>query len=284
MYKAINTLYAYKVSFTLTTQSSLDDFWSFVIFRLNIEQSEYTYDRFARLYNLLCEYAESIVQKHAIYITLEESSKEYHINISTQNQEFLNDFSLRLESFQFQFLHTIDNIKYTIGKQKTHTEVITKESTSSKAYKYDFIKDNDLEEMLDILEKMNVKNYEQVYDVLDIVELNDYRSTFSYYSSYLKYYPELSTVNNIIAELSVLLSLYSKECLFQGNDFRMLIASFLHNIMHWQDKLFIKGSEEINFMDNSLKADLSQIKMVLGLYDEVSTNQADDSLDGIFDF
>ena len=284
MSKDKDTLYSYKVSFTLSSLSSLDDFWSFVIFRLNIEQSEYTYDCFARIYNLLCEYSKSHEQKYPIYITLEESSKKYYINISTQHQEFLDDFTHRLKKLNFLYLHTADNLEYTINKKNPQIKTTEDEQTHSQVYNYDFLEHDDLEEMLDILERMNVKNYEQVYTTLDTVELSDYRGTFSYYSSYLKYYPELNTVNNIVAELSVILSLYTETCLQQGNDFRTLLQSFLHNIIYWQDKLFVKGNEKIDFMDNSLKADLAQLKMVLGLYDEDNNDGSLDTLDDIFDF
>ena len=72
---------------------------------------------------------------------------------------------------------------------------------------------------------------------------------------HLKYYSELNNVNHIVAELSVVLSLYTGECLRQGNDFRSLLQSFLNNLIDWQNKLFVKKSERIDFMDDSLKAD-----------------------------
>lgn len=280
----MENLYSYKTIFTLNSQSSLDDFWSYLIFRLNLEQSEYTYDRFARLYNFLSDYKQDLSSEKSITISLQESSQKYFISIDTSLKTFLNAFTHRLTKLTFEYVYEGTNLSYFIDKKSYIKESSPTISSKKKLFTYSFMNETDLEEMLNILEKMQEKNYEQIYPSMDIVEITDYRSTFSYYSSYLRYYSELSTVNNIVAELSVILSLYSKECLLIGNDFRILLKSFLNNLLHWQDKLFIQKNEQINFMDDSLQADISQIKIVLNLYDESFDNNDGESLDDIFDF
>lgn len=97
-------------------------------------------------------------------------------------------------------------------------------------------------------------------------------------------YSQLSAVHNIVTELSVILSLYSNECLAMGNDFRLLLGSFLNNLSNWQDSIFIKKEETLDFMDASLKADLEQIKIILNLYDDFSDDANQTSLDDIFGF
>jgi hypothetical protein len=280
----MSNLYAYKTIFSIDSIAALDDFWSFLIFRLNLEQSQYTYDRFARLYNLLSEHKHKLSEQDVVYIILEESSDKYFISIDTTITELLEHITSRLKALKFTYLSESNLLSYTIDKKKTVSNEALNDSSALKTYNYTFMDLQDLDEMQNILEKMYEKNYEQISPSLTAQELNDYRSTFSYYSSYLKYYAQLSTVNNIVAELSVLLSLYSKECLNLGNDFRLILSSFLNNLIHWQEKLFIKGTEELDFMDNSLKADLSQIKIVLNLYDEQSLVDEDTFMDDIFDF
>ena len=203
----MNNLYAYKTVFTLDSQSSLDDFWSFLIFRLNLEHSEYTYDRFARLYNLLCSYKKDLSTEKTIYISLQESSQKYFISIDTSLTTLLKEFMLRLEKLTFEYVYDDNHLSYFIDKKLHTNDSSIQASSKDKLFTYSFMNDTDLEEMLDILEKMQEKNYEQIYSSMNIVEITDYRTTFSYYSSYLQYYPELSVVNNIVAELSVLLSL-----------------------------------------------------------------------------
>jgi len=280
----MSSLFAYKTIFSIDSIAALDDFWSFLIFRLNLEQSQYTYDRFARLYNLLDEHRKKLSDRDVVYIILEESNDKYFLSIDTTITELLEHIIARLDTLKFAYLHESNLLSYSISiKQTIHND--SKENIATlKTYNYTFMDPQDLDEMQNILEKMHVKNYEQISLCLTASELNDYRSTFSYYSSYLRFYSQLSTVNNIVAELSVLLSLYSEDCLALGDDFRLILSSFLNNLIHWQDKLFIKGTEELDFMDNSLKADLSQIKIVLNLYDEQSIEDDDTFIDDIFDF
>lgn len=274
---SIERKYAYSTTFYLDSESALDDLWSYVIFRLNIENSEYTYDRFARLYNFLCKFKKSMSIAHSIEIILSESSEKYYISVKTDNHMFLNKFTTRLSAMSFSYVQDHDFLEYDIDKRMA---VKTVKKTT---YDYSFVSKDDIYDMSNILERMQDKNYEQVGSDFTKSELNEYRTTFSYYSSYLKAYPEFITVNNIIAELSVILSLYSTECLESGSDFRLLLKTFLNNIIFWQDKLFLEKDENIDFMDNSLKADLEQIKITLNLYDDAQDDSVC-SLDDIFDF
>lgn len=274
---SIERKYAYSTTFHLDGESALDDLWSYVIFRLNIENSEYTYDRFARLYNLLCEFKKSISVAHSIQIVLTESSEKYYVLVKTDIHPLLKKFTARLSALNFPFTQKNDVLEYSIDKKMPIQNV------PKTTYNYSFVSQDDIYDMSNILERMEDKNYEQL--VLDFTkaELDEYRTTFSYYSSHLTSYPEFIIVNNIVAELSVLLSLYTNECLESGNDFRLLLKSFLNNLIFWQNKLFVDRDENINFMDNSLKADLEQIKVILNLYDTVEENDSY-SLDDIFNF
>ncbi len=280
----MNELYAYKTTFTIVSQESLDDFWSFVIFRLRLEHSEHVYDRFARLYNLLSECKNSLTTLNKVNISLEESSDIYFMSIDSNIKDFIDTFISRLEKLQFTYAYENGVLKYSVNKKKQSNIFIQDNSSNAKIYTYSFMDDETIEEMLDILEKMKAKDYEKVYPTITLEEINDYRTTFSYYGSFLRDYSQLSAVHNIVTELSVILSLYSNECLAMGNDFRLLLGSFLNNLSNWQDSIFIKKEETLDFMDASLKADLEQIKIILNLYDDFSDDANQTSLDDIFGF
>jgi hypothetical protein len=238
------------------------------------------YNRFARLYNILSEHKTLFFEPNYVQVTLEESSDKHFISIKTNIKECLKILVSRLRRFNFPYEYDNGLLTYPIDKK---TQILRHASqTEEKKYLHDFMENEDAQDMLDILERMHEKNYAKIYPVFEIEELNAYRTTFSYYSSYLKYYTQLTAANNIVAELSVILSLYTKESLSLGNDFRMLLKSFLNNLILWQDKLFVQGNEKIDFMDSSLRADLDQMKVVLNLYDKVDENNS--SLDDIFDF
>lgn len=79
----MGNLYSYETIFKIKSEKDLDDLWSFCIFRLNLEKSEYTYDRFARLYNLLSENKKLLSVENLIQITIKESSEEYFLFFET---------------------------------------------------------------------------------------------------------------------------------------------------------------------------------------------------------
>ncbi len=276
----MNNLYAYKTIFTINSLQSLNDFWSFLIFRLNLEQSEYTYDRFARLYNLLSEHKHELSENSVVYLILEESDEKFFLSIDTTLNEFLHQMTTRLEALNFSYLYESNLLSYTIDKK----QVFSNNSTSLKTNNYTFMDPQDFEQMQRILEKINSKNYTNNPDVFSKDELDEYKTSFSNYSHFLRYYPQLSTVGNVVAEVSVIFSLYPKECLNLGNDFRMIVGTFFDKLTHWQNKLFLEGSEKLDFMDDVFKSDLSNIKSVLNLYDAPSNEKKKGFMDDVFDF
>ena len=61
-----------------------------------------------------------------------------------------------------------------------------------------------------------------------------------------------------------------------------LIHGFLYNINKWFDTVFIKGDADLQFMDNSMKADYKIIKQIF--QPKKLTFNEHDSLDDIFNF
>jgi len=279
----MGNLYSYETIFKIKSEKDLDDLWSFCIFRLNLEKSEYTYDRFAQLYNLLSENKKLLSVESFIQITIKESSEEYFLFFETTIESIHKTIIYRLESLKFTYIFENNILIYSIPKRSKNF-ISALKAQPIECEILNFILPEDLEGMVDCLEKFQHSNYEKVYKVFNIDELNAYRTTLSYYSSYLRLYPQLEHIGNIIAELSIILSLYSDDCLRLKNDFRMLLQSFINNIVYWQEKLFLTGGESLSFLDQSFKADLSQIKMMLNLYDTTTEEIDEYSLDDIFDF
>lgn len=271
-------IYAYKTVFDIKCSQCLDDFWGYLIFRLQVESNQYTYNRLARLHNILSEHLDEINEDKSVKITLRESDLFYRFKITTDVKSFLVSIISRLEHFRFEYKYNDGVLRYKIHKQdpKLHSKAQKK-----LAKIYDFVTQDDLDEMSNILERLESANYEKVYSTLSLEELSDYRSAFSYYATHLQFYIELKRMYSIVAELSVILSIYTEKCLELGNDLRALLKSFTAALLVWQRKLFESGVEDMHFMDASFEADLSQIKLALHLYDEV---QNDISLDDIFDF
>lgn len=273
-------LYAYTTIFKISSQMDLDDFWSYFIFRLNLEKNENTYDRFARLYNLLSANAALLSPSKYLMISLKESCETYILYIETPVKAILEKFIQRLQVLGLSYVYEDKVLSYSIDKNSPQ-DIKTEEKSEREVYGvYDFIAQSDLEEMAVCIGKMQDGNYSRVY----IEEIGSYYETLSHYSSFLQLYPQLNTMNSYISELCMVLSLYGDRCSELGMDLKMLLQSFVNNIAYWQESLFVRGGEELHFMDESFKADLSQIKMSLGLYDELTAETSDECLEGIFDF
>ena len=262
-------------------KNDLDDFWSYFIFRLNLKNSERCYDNFARLYNLLSDNKKYLSQFKYINISLKESTEQYVFYIETNIEPVLKKLIQRLEILGFSYIYPCekDTLSYSIYKNYPTKSPITQKKESIQHAVYDFIKQSDLDEMTICIKKMQDANYNNIY----IHDISTYKETLTNYSSYLLLYPQLIAINNYVAELSMISSLYSDECNELGIDFRMLLQSFINNLRYWQEELFIKGGEELHFMDDSFKADFEQIKITLNLYDDIEED-SDSSLDDIFDF
>jgi len=277
--------YSYYTKFHIGSESDLDDFWSFVIFRLNVQTDKELYDRFARLYNLLLEQKSILDQKITIF--LYETSNYFLIKIKTNIVTIIEKLVSRLKHYNFLYEQEENKLSYEITKvtpKNVNRPLVSKTVEKKKLRVYDFMTKDDLEDLYNLLEKMIDKNYDKVRHALEVDEINDYRTTFSYFSSISNIYPQLKFMSNIVAELSVILSLYLDECLENGLEVRAFFLGFMNNLELWLDTLFKQGCESITFMDASFLADMAQFKILLGLYDEMEETNESSSLDAIFDF
>lgn len=281
--------YSYYTKFKVSTEKDIDDFWSFVIFRLNVEKDKLIYDRFARLYNLLLEHKHELGKMVTLF--LYETSKHFLIKIKTNIRVITHRAVARLLKYGFSYKEGNNFISYKINKvspiQKSpliNKSVETPKLIEKKLILLDFIREDDLEDLINILEKMQDRNYQELSEIPTLDELNDYKACFSHFSSIIKGYSPLITMSNIVAELSVILSLYMDECLSKGIESRASLNGFINSLERWYGKLFKEGCESVDFMDASFAADLAQFKMLIGLYDDENSDINACSLDEIFDF
>lgn len=259
----MSNLYAYKTIFAINSTKALNDFWSFVIFRLNLEQSPYTYDRFARLHNLLRKSEDKLNENCVVYIIIEESDEKFFISIDTILNEFLELITSRLDALGFTYFYENNLLSYAIDKKQNYQANISLE----KKYNYTFMNPQDFEMMQKVLEKFFLKKHDTLHNNFQQEELKDLQQRFSRYSSYLHLYPQLFKVNNIVEELSVILRVYASESISTGANMKELLRTFLQDLILWQNKLFIEGSKELSYMDVEFQMQLSKIKTLLNLYD-----------------
>jgi len=275
---SINILdaYHYQTSFFIKNNTSISHFWSFLIFKLNIEKNENLYNKFARLHNVL-QTNENLFE-NGFTINISESMYLYNIDIVDAPINILKYLIKKLK--QFNDYYELDNyrISFTIDKNLEKQVKIVYEDN---VYKKDFLTQDDIDELVNIIEKMQNYNYKLVYDRLQTTELHNYKSVFSHYSNIISEYEDMTIIGNIIAEIAVILSLYEELCLENEKFVRPLLEGFINNLAIWHNSIFIYKSAKSNFLNDSFDADLKQLKIFLNLYDE---EICEDELEDIFNF
>lgn len=124
---------------------------------------------------------------------------------------------------------------------------------------YTFLDTEDLEEILKLVDDMQEilfhikKNgfYEEYFISL--------RSIFSMFCLTIRYYEQIAPVSTTITNFSNLINTNKDKFIKLNTDELNLVIGFINNIDNWVQTLFIKGGADINFMDNSIKADYEMI-------------------------
>lgn len=145
---------------------------------------------------------------------------------------------------------------------------------------YDFLQEEDREEVLQICDEMT-----DIMDHTKKIGLNSgvcirLRSCLSMFSLSMLPYPQLCNVVNLVTGFSVLINTHQSSFEKMSPDNVALVEGFIRNIDRWANTLFVEGGADLHFMDNSLKADLEMIRMRI----EPQMIEEDLSLEGIFDF
>lgn len=167
-------------------------------------------------------------------------------------------------------------------KQQDRTEQIITSLKEEICYfqpAYTFLEDEDKEEILNICDDLVDIMYRVKYMGLQTDVFIRLRSSLSMFSLSLMHYSQLTCVSNLVIEFSVLINTNMLRFKQMNMDELALIEGFINNMERWAKTLFILGGADLHFMDNSLKADLDMIKMLLG---EQELEEV--LLDDIFDF
>jgi len=276
MQKSTQDVYHYQTSFFIKNRTSIDHFWSFLIFKLNIEKNVNLYNRFARLHNTLESKENSF--EDGFIINISETMYLYNIDIVNTPIGILKYIIKKLKQFEDSYEINNSSLSFSIDKNlKKQVKIVYEENI----YKKDFLTQDDTEELVNVIEKMQNYNYKLAYEKLEINELRSYKSAFSHYSNIISEYENMTLIGNIIGEIAVILSLYEELCLENGEYIRPLLEGFINNLAIWHNSIFIYKTEKLDFLDDSFDADIKQLKIFLNLYDEeIDENEFDD----IFDF
>ena len=292
LYKDKN-IFNVKQVVSIANEDDLNLFWHFVI---NSENSAHNliHTFLTQFYNFVLLYLHK-EDAQFFEIILEENDKYFYFTlwnkktallfkeyIEKTSLNFLYDdtkLSLRLNKVKFQ-----KNIEKLNEKHQKNTQNIVKSIVENQPIKkrnpYNFIDDEDLQELL----KLNDDMQELIFYVKKNALAEDIfislRSSISLFCLTLRYYERISTISTTITEFSNLLNLHKEKFLALNKDELSLVCGFVNNIDTWLQNLFVQGGAQLYFMDNSMKADLQTIITMIEPQSCIDEN----NLEAIFDF
>jgi len=262
------SFYNYEINFFIENEKALNEFWSFLIFRINIKENESVYNQFARLYNILNDNHDNFSKD--LSIKLKESRYFYNIKIKNPPFEFLKSIVYKLKQFNQEFSIDNNHIAFNYQKENYNIDLVKNDEK-----KHRVLSEDDLENLVNMIEKFLAYNYSLHYKSFEIDELHSYKSVFSNYSNVISEYEDLNVISNTVAELSVILSLYEDQCLYKGDMLRSLLEGFTKNLEIWHNSVFVYKNQKIDYLDDSFMADLKQLKVMLELFDDEPDEEID---------
>jgi hypothetical protein len=145
---------------------------------------------------------------------------------------------------------------------------------------YNFLKNEDKEEVLKICEDMSDIMYHSKKVGLNNDVFIALRSRLSMFALSLKVYPQLYKITDLIIEFSVFIHFNKEKFKEFPAEHIAPIEGFIYNLDRWANTLFVSGGADLHFMNSSLRADLEMIKMLV----EPQQFQEELATDEIFDF
>jgi len=288
-----NTIYSIKHVVSIGNEEDLNQFWCYFDQEMNHE-----HQLFYHFMDLMYAFASDVFSKNKeiFFELIVEQSERYfyltlwNINISQLFKQFLDKrgaklrykidkkrICVQLDKVQLQ-MHDQD---YKAGqKNREKSLVLSLENKKSLHYPvYDFLEEDDKQEVLKMCEDMSDVMYLGKQRGFDNNAFITIRSCLSMFTLNLLPYTQLSNITNTVTEFSVLMNTYRLEFIALSLEEISLVEGFLHNLERWANTLFVEGGADLHFMDNSLRADMQMIKMLI----EPPVHEVVD-MEGIFSF
>lgn len=128
---------------------------------------------------------------------------------------------------------------------------------------YGFLQVEDREELLKICDDMSDLMYQSKKVGFHQDVFIRLRSYLSIFSLTMMPYPQVSSIARLTTDFSVLMNSYQDAFKTMQFGEMALLEGFVNNIDRWANTLFVSGGADLHFMDNSLKADLERIRMLV---------------------
>jgi len=279
--------------FSFTSENDLDQCWNY--FQDSHSESITNRNYFMSLFYEFSHQYMTASENSNFELILEQS--ENHVYLSIIDRHLTPSLSEFLENKMLEYHFLKETLTIRLEKedkasaQTVETMAVAAEiendeelsvSLSKQIKAYDFITNDDLIELLALCEDMqDIISFAKNMGCIEDLYIR-FRSCFSLFLVTLGNYPELDKVYDTISSLSTLINSNQERFLTLTIDEIAFFDGFMYSLERWLKALFVEGCVSLDFMDDSLQADVETISMLIA--NSSSAKCTKEELDDIFDF
>jgi len=145
----------------------------------------------------------------------------------------------------------------------------------------DFISEEDLEDLTDFVKELNSMLMVFGRHELEPEDITDIQQALSKIAQVLQFYPETYNIAMALKKLSDEMSENIQGFIENSSSIAELFQAFGNDLQVWLDTLFVKGTDDVHFLDDTL---ISNAELIANFAKTEAGAESDDALDDIFDF
>ena len=288
-----NSIRSIKHVISIGNEEDLNQFWHY--FHSEVSND---YKLLYRFISIMYAFTENLFDVHKnlfFELIIEQNEEMFYFTlwnemVSEHLQELLEEQEDRFEYLIDEKRICIKLAKETLveedvvydDRQKNRRSQIIASLTQNSCVlplAYEFLEQEDKDEVLRLCEDMSDMMYRAKKIGFQDDVVVHLRSCLTILSLSLMSYPQFSHISNLIVEFSVFMNTHKVKFKEMSAEEFSLVEGFVYNIDRWANTLLVSGGADLHFMDNSLKADLDLIKMLIHPQELTET-----SMDDIFCF
>lgn len=289
-------IYNYTLSFTITTEDDLSEFWEALLMRFELQKQIPNLNDFVRfIYQLGQVY---IHYKYQFQIFMEEDTNHFfftltHAHLISQHT-IENLIAKCVEEAQYEMQG--GNISFAMSKMIIPTSIEVNPTTQStpKTSKtevvvkpakeihrtFSFLEADDLDDLETTLDALSIMISRMNSDLLNVDEVHAVCNYLGQTAGFISTSNETFRISDALRALAADIILHKEVFIEKGEALAAFITAFVNDLIHWKEMIFYAGAPSIDFMDASIIANAEMIRSVL---DPKESEDAID-LDDIFSF
>lgn len=294
-------VYARQFNFYINNEDELSEFWEYYLLD-SCERSEELSDAIRTVYALASiglkvgAILQIIVEESAekMYVTLTgiKSIDAKIIRLVMVKNPSVTDYKVEVEKLCIRLPRPRISEPVTIVFEAATTSVISPSTVQAPTatyaavhqehHVYDYMDDEDLLDLNEYVGKLNSLMLIVGGDI-ESHEVNEISGNLQQISRICTGYTESYSIGNALASMGRVIMSHSNLFIEKAGDLAPMCAAFGRDLGVWIQMVFVDGTTNVHYMDDTIIANAQTIESILTMNDADHSSEAED-LDDIFDF